>query len=365
LRLDHLVALTDDVGIVQHALGAVPDRSTGYCVDDVARLLPVAHHLARRTRDPQWTAVAMRAVSFLAHAADNPQRCGMHNFLSYQRTWVDHPHHGDHVGRTLQGLGDVLANDPPDALRFPLVRLFDDLCDDLAHFTPSPRTSAFALLGLCRRGDGPASRPEVAAWHGLVSQLADQLRELHDEYSDPSANWDWFEPMLSYDNARLSQAALLAGCFLDDDDLVQCGLRTLEWFGDQCGLARPPLWLPGHAGRQREERHPGFGDEQPLDAAALVDAELDALRLTGRVEHAHRAFTAFQWFLGANRLGLSLYDPRTGGCGDGLADDHVNANQGAESLLSYLSARLALEASGVPVLARHHRQPSAMAVSPG
>jgi len=363
LRLDHLVALVDDVGIVQHAVGAVPDRTTGYCVDDVARLLPIAHHLARRTRDGRWSAIAVRAMSFLSHAADNPQRCGMHNVMSYQRTWVDHPHHGDHVGRTLQALGEVLASEPPDAIRFPLVRLFDDLCDDLAHFTPSPRTAAFALLGLCRRPDGGAARPEVRPWHGLVVGLADQLKCLHDEYADLRAEWDWFEPVLSYDNARLPHALLAAGHHLGDADLVGLGLRTLTWFGDQCGLSRPPLWLPGHAGRQRGERHPGFGDEQPLDAAALVDAELDALRLTGDPEHARRAFASFQWFLGANRLGLSLYDPGSGGCGDGLADDHVNANQGAESLLSYLGARLALEGAGVPVAARHRHVPVGAAAS--
>ncbi len=352
LRLDHLLAMTDDVGIVQHAVGAMADRATGYCVDDVARLLPVAHHLAQRTHEPQWAAMTRRALSFLSHAAENPQRCGMHNLMSYQRMWVDHPHHGDHVGRTVQALGEVLATSPPGALRFPLVRLFDDLCDDLMRFTPSPRTAAFALLGLCRPVNGGWFRPEVQPWRPLVERLAEQLRSLHQEHADAADGWDWFESAIAYDNARLPHALLVAGAHLDDDDLLQRGLRTLRWFGDECGLGHPPVWLPGNAGRQRGEPHPGFGDEQPLEASALVEAELDALRITGDADHAIRAYAAFHWFLGANRLGLSVYDPGTGGCGDGLADDHVNANQGAESLLSYLSARLALESAGVPVMAR-------------
>jgi glycosyltransferase involved in cell wall biosynthesis len=352
LRLDHLLAMTDDVGIVQHGVGAMADRTTGYCVDDVARLLPVVHQLAKRTHEPQWSAMTMRALSFLAHAADNPQRCGMHNLMSYQRLWVDHPHHGDHVGRTVQALGEVLATNPAPALRFPLVRLFDDLCDDLMNFSPAPRTAAFALLGLCRPVDGSTVRPEALPWRPLVERLAQQLRQLHADHADRDANWDWFESALAYDNARLSHALMVAGAFLDDDELMRLGLRTLRWYGDTCGVGNPPVWLPGNAGRHRGEPHPGFGDEQPLEAAALVDAELDALRLTGDPEHAQRAFSAFHWFTGANRLGLSVYDPATGGCGDGLADDHVNANQGAESLLAYLGARLALEAAGVPVAAR-------------
>jgi glycosyltransferase involved in cell wall biosynthesis len=353
VRLDHLLVMTDDVGIVQHAVGAVADRTTGYCVDDVARLLPVVHQLHARTHDPQWATVTRRALSFLAHAADNPQRCGMHNLMSYQRLWVDHPHHGDHVGRTVQALGEVLATDPAPALRFPMVRLFDDLCDDLMHFTPSPRTAAFALLGLCRPVEHGVERPEVRPWRPLVERLADQLRCLHEEYADLGGGWDWFEPVITYDNARLPQALMVAGAMLGDEDLVDRGLRTLRWYGDACGVDRPPVWLPGNAGRQRGEPHPGFGDEQPLEAGALVEAELDALRLTGDPSHARRAFAAFHWFLGANRLGRWVYDPSTGGCGDGLADDHVNVNQGAESLLAYLGARLALEAAGVPVIARH------------
>lgn len=352
LRLDHLLAMTDDVGIVQHGVGAMADRTTGYCVDDVARLLPVAHQLACRTHDPHWTAMTSRALSFLAHAADNPQRCGMHNLMSYQRLWVDHPHHGDHVGRTVQALGEVLAAQPAPAHRFAMVRLFDDLCDDLMHFTPAPRTAAFALLGLCRPVDHATPRPEVQPWRPLVERLAAQLRQLHLDHADPDAGWDWFESALAYDNARLPHALMVAGAFLDDDESMQLGLRTLRWYGDTCGVDHPPVWLPGNAGRQRGEPHPGFGDEQPLEAAALVEAELDALRLTGDARHAQRAFSAFHWFTGANRLGLSVYDPATGGCGDGLADDHVNANQGAESLLAYVGSRLALEAAGVPVMAR-------------
>jgi hypothetical protein len=114
------------------------------------------------------------------------------------------------------------------------------------------------------------------------------------------------------------------------------------------------LLLPGNEGRERPEIHPGRGEEQPIDAAALVEAEIDALGATGDPAHARRAFAVFDWFTGRNRAGEALYDPATGGCCDGLADDHVNINQGAESTLAYFTARLALEAAGLPVVARGH-----------
>ena len=96
------------------------------------------------------------------------------------------------------------------------------------------------------------------------------------------------------------------------------------------------LRLPGHKGRDRNDAAPGKGDEQPLDASALVEAELSAYAVTGEIEHGVRAQCAFEWFLGRNRLGRALYDFATGGCRDGLGAETVNANEGAESTLAFL-----------------------------
>ncbi len=345
LRLDHLRTLLDDVGIIQHATGCVPNLSTGYCVDDVARLVQVASQLATRTHDRSWARVVRRGLAFLIDAAAEG---GMHNFMSYDRRWLDHPHHGDHVGRTIWALGDLLASDIPPTLAAPAVGLLDRLCDDaVAHPPSSPRTVAYTLLGLSRLPDHllPADRLAV------VDRLATWLAGLHGQYSAPG--WNWFEPYLAYDNARLPQALIVAGRRLGRRELVELGLDTLRWYGDQCGLGDRLLVLPGNGGRARHLPHPGEGDEQPLDAAALVEAEIDALRATGDPNHARRAADAFGWFTGHNRLRRSVYDPTTGGCGDGLGAEEVSLNQGAESTLAYFTARLALESAGMPVLARH------------
>jgi hypothetical protein len=132
-----------------------------------------------------------------------------------------------------------------------------------------------------------------------------------------------------------------------DDALLEVGLDALAWYGDRCGLDGDHVVLVGADARSPDLPLPPIRDEQPLDAAALVEAEVEAYAITRLPRHARRASRAFDWFLGANRLGLPVYDFATGGCHDGLGADAVNHNEGAESTLAYLQALIALDASGV------------------
>nr|MBA2638067.1 glycosyl transferase family 1 [Solirubrobacterales bacterium] len=160
-------------------------------------------------------------------------------------------------------------------------------------------------------------------------------------------DWYWAEDVLAYDNARLPQALIAAGARLGDGEMVRDGLRCLEWYGGQLDLEGPCLRLVGHRGRRRGEPRTDTGDEQPLDAAALVEAEVEAFVVTGDEAHARHAVHAFEWFLGRNRLQQSVYDFATGGCHDGLGESTLNGNEGAESTLAYLQALLALDAAGL------------------
>jgi hypothetical protein len=337
LRTDHLLTLVDDVGIVQHADGIIPNRDTGYCVDDVARLAVVSLALARREDERTWTAILYRALAFL-HAAEGPG--GMRNFMGYDRCWIDEPHLGDHVGRSVWALGEILATAWIPAVVDPAARLLERLVASLQGEV-SLRTAAYSALGLARldpdRLDLDARR--------MLERLADQLAEAYGR--NASADWRWFEAKLTYDNARLPQALLSCGSALERDDLTQIGLESLRWFGDECGLRDGLLRLPGHHGRSRGEAAPGGGDEQPLEAAALVEAELTAFAVTHRAEHGVRARRSFEWFLGRNRLHRPLYDFATGGCSDGLEAEGLNLNEGAESTLVFHSAALSLDAVGV------------------
>jgi glycosyltransferase involved in cell wall biosynthesis len=337
LRSDHVLTLVDDVGIVQHADGIIPNRVTGYCVDDVARLAVVSLALARRGDERVWSSILYRALAFLSAATADD---GMRNFMSYDRRWLDEPHVGDHVGRSVWALGDILATAWIPAVVVPVGDLLARLVGTLAG-NVSLRTSAYTVLGLSRL-DADRLDPDARR---LLERLVEQLAVA---YRDTAADgWMWFEDELSYDNARLSQALISGGRALHRDDVTELGLESLRWLGDESGLDDDVLRLTGHRGRLRDGPRDASGDEQPLDAAALVEAELAAFDITGAAEHGDRATRAFEWFLGRNALQKPLYDFATGGCSDGLGSEALNQNEGAESTLAFHRAALLLDAAGV------------------
>ena len=337
LRTDHLLTLADDVGIVQHAHGIIPNRESGYCVDDVARLAVVSLGLAERGDEQVWTSNLYRALAFLQAAADDG---GMRNFMGYDRRWLDEPHLGDHVGRSIWALGDILATAWIPAVVRPAGDLLDRLVATLGDDV-SLRTAAYTVLGLSRLDTDRLDAAARRQLERLVEQLADAYERTCSE------DWRWFEDELTYDNARLPQALLAGGSALGRPELTEIGLESLRWLGDECELDQSALRLPGHRGRRRGEPAPGLGDEQPLDAAALVEAELTAFAVTHEAEHGIRAIRAFEWFLGRNSLQRPLYDFATGGCSDGLGSDDLNDNEGAESTLAFHHAALLLDAAGV------------------
>ena len=344
LRTDHLLTLVDDVGIVQHANGVIPDRETGYCVDDIARLAVVALELARRDDARVWTSIVYRSIAFL-EAATEPT-LGMRNFMGYDRRWLDEPHLGDHVGRSIWALGEILSTAWVPAVVGPTERLLDALVR-LVPEDASPRTGAYASLGLVRLDPDRRTPPAGRLLEHVMEQLAGAYA------ASAGDGWQWFEDALSYDNARLPHALIVGGATLGSDELTETGLEALRWLGDESGLAEGTLRLTGHGGRHRSEPAPGSGDEQPLDASAFVEAELAAFATTGNPDHGIRAQQAFDWFLGRNRLHRPLYDFATGGCCDGLGDETTNDNEGAESTLAFHRAALMLDTAGLPTVLRH------------
>jgi len=342
IRSDHLLTLVDDVGIVQHADGVVPNRASGYCVDDVARLVIVALGLDREADDHTFSRMVTLGLSFLRYAWD-PATQGMHNMMSYDRHWLDDPHSGDHLGRAAWALGAVVAAHPPRAVVAPSLRLLEELAPAIER-TDSLRTMAFAVIGLTR----PPLEALPVSLRSLLEVLGKRLLDVFAAFR--TDEWRWFESSLTYDNARLSQALIAAGHRLDDAPMLAAGLESLDWYGAQCGLDGPAVRLVGNSWHRSKDNPLAAlldGDEQPLDAAALVESLADALAATEQRAHGERAVRAFEWFLGRNRLGEPVYDFATGGCHDGLAAQSLNDNEGAESTLAFFQALLALEASGL------------------
>ncbi|MEO7588801.1 MAG: hypothetical protein ABIS84_12330 [Arachnia sp.] len=340
LATRHLDVLVDDVGILQHADGSVPNLSHGYCVDDVARLLIVAAGLHRRhpARDVPWR-MLNRALAFLIDAESGGV---MRNFMSVDRRWLDEPHMGDHVGRTVWGLGSLLQQCPDvSSLAVPARDLLDRLLPAL-HEQDSIHEWAYSLLGLSRvPRDHWQQRHSDVARGGCRYMI--QARALH------PADWPWFEDRLTYDNARLAQGLMAIGTRMEDDEAVAIGAESLEWFWGLCDTGEHVDTVGNRWLRQGQEHTAFSGDEQPIDVGGLTEACVEAFLVVQDEAWAVRATRAFTWFLGANRLGLALFDHNSGGCRDGLGESAVNNNQGAESTLAFLQAGLALEGAGITV----------------
>jgi hypothetical protein len=162
-------------------------------------------------------------------------------------------------------------------------------------------------------------------------------------------NWNWFEDVLAYGNARLPQAMLQVGSACSDDRMVSAGLEALDWLLRAQHCETNGHFVPiGSQGFYRQGGEKARFDQQPIEAAGAVSACLQAYRVTGDSRWRSEAWSAFNWFLGDNDLQLPLYDCITGGCRDGLHPDRANENQGAESTLSFLMALLEMRSLPEP-----------------
>lgn len=331
LRLDHLVRMSDGTGIFQHALFTVPDFHQGYCTDDNARAFILCNLLAElggQAPRQDLEDLATRYLAFLA-AALNPGTGRFRNFMSHSREWLEQAGSEDSHGRALWALGTGAARSHNDGHRRLAHQLFERGLAAVASFT-SPRALAFTLLGIHELlREHPDHRQARAARGMLTDELVRLWR------SCATDNWPWFEASATYDNARLSQAMILSGHWMPCPEAFEIGIKSLGWLVSlqrtQAGNFRP-IGSDGFC--VRDGARADF-DQQPVEAQAMVAACLDAARVTGDHSWLREARRAFEWFLGRNDLGLPLYDPKSGGCSDGLHRDRVNQNQGAESTLAF------------------------------
>lgn len=331
----HLHALTDDTGILQHAIFTLPNCQEGYTTDDNARALIVAVRLNGYAQaDPvRHATLTHRYLAFLWLAFDL-KRGRFKNFLSYDRRWLEEVGSEDSHGRALWALGTVLGQSGDAGLRGAAGRLFEIAAPATQLFT-SPRSWAYSILGMQAYLDWfPGDRVIQGARNVLANKLLDIYERTH------SGNWHWFEKSLSYANARLPQALLIAGWRSDNKRMVEAALESLRWLVDEQHLNDPDVFVPiGSNGFATDNVKARF-DQQPVEACATISACLQACDLTKDEVWLEEARCAFRWFLGVNDLQVSLYDEITGGCRDGLHPDRVNENQGAESTLSFLMAQL-------------------------
>jgi glycosyltransferase involved in cell wall biosynthesis len=332
LKLDHLYRMSDSTGIFQHASFTVPNFAEGYCTDDNARALVLAVMLQKLGHGSrEITTRAATYAAFLNHAFDRTSR-RFRNFMSFDRRWLENVGSEDCQGHALWALGLCVAQAGHGSFQMLAADLFEQALPVAAEFT-SPRAWAFTLIGI----DEYLSR---LGGDRRANQIRDMLNaKLMQRYADAAGeDWQWFEDAISYTNAKLPHALILSGRCVKDAKLLETGLKALRWLVKVQTSERGSLRPIGSNGFYRRGKERALYDQQPIEAQVTVSACIEAYHATADMFWVAEARRAFEWFLGRNDLGLALYDPSTGGCRDGLHQDRVSQNQGAESTLAFLLA---------------------------
>jgi hypothetical protein len=333
IRLDHLARLTDDTSVIQHATYDVPDRRSGYAIDDAARALVVV--LMHFIRHEDKRALELAAI-YLSHLQQAQMPAGnFHNCMSYRREFLDEGGSEDTLGCAMWGLGVAVALTPDEGMRALSHQMFERGLGalDLYH----PRAIAYAICGLSgflRRYEGATrARRKLMA-------LADMLAAWFERTSDES--WRWFGEEMTYANAKMPYAMLLAYHATGDDRFKRIGLESLDFL---LGATYHDGYFDfiGNRGWYRRGSDRAIFSQQPIEAGFTAEACLAAYEITGMQRYLEAAEAAAEWLLGRNKLCAKLYDFSTGACADGLEPHGPSMNQGAESAICAMLAMLTIK----------------------
>ncbi|MFW6139242.1 MAG: glycosyltransferase, partial [Spirochaetota bacterium] len=330
IKLDYLNVLTDSTGILQHAKFTVPNRLHGYTTDDNARgLIAVLTAQDVLLQEELLEVMAGKYLSFLGYAF-NKNTGRFCNFMTFQRTWMEEIGSEDSHGRALWGLGTAVALSKQEGHVAMATSLFESSLAAFEQFN-SLRAWAFTLMGISAYrkrfyGDSSARRVE--------RELSERIYNLYKDNAD--RQWPWPEEVLTYANAKIPHALILAGKDLEREEIMKAGLKMLDWL---CKIQKDPAghFVPiGNHGWYNKNGSRSRFDQQPIEAEAMVGALCAAYEATGDERWIVEANNCFDWFIGRNDHQAPLYDYITGGCRDGLTAEGLNQNEGAESTLAWL-----------------------------
>jgi len=337
IKLDHLKVLTDDTGLLQHANYTIPDRTHGYCTDDNARALLVAAMCQKYlpTSGLGLDFLIGHYLGFLLYSF-NEKNGRFRNFMTYSRQWKEEIGSEDAHGRALWCLGKAVAFLQSPGQLAMSTTLFNKALRAVENFL-SPRAIAFCLVGIHAYLEKFSGDSDVRRTREV---LADRLFDQFKNYA--TDGWPWLESALNYANGKLPHALLLSGQWMQRSDMIDIGLRSLKWLITI--QTEDGHFVPiGSNGWYKEGETKARFDQQPIEANAMIEACIEAFNITRDKSWFDNAVMCFNWFLGHNDLNLPLYDPKTGGCRDGLMSDGINQNEGAESSLAWLLSLMTLQ----------------------
>jgi glycosyltransferase involved in cell wall biosynthesis/uncharacterized protein YyaL (SSP411 family) len=338
INLSHLKRMTTDTGIIQFSNINQPDLSSGYTLDDNARAMVGVCMDFKLTRDEELLKEIKKYLKFIKSCQ---QKEG--DFLNY----VDKNHNftaqnkvvnlEDSNGRAVWALGFLLSL--TDILPGELITIANEVLEkSLPGLVKmhSPRAMAFVIKGLYYHQSVKDERQNSV----IVKLFAQRLAQMYKQES--SSNWNWFESYLTYANSVLPEAMLFAFLITGDTSYKEIAIASFDFLlsktfnNDGIKVISNQRWL------KKGNEPKGFG-EQPIDVAYTIMALSEFYEAFKDEVYMHKMEIAFDWFLGKNHLHQIIYNPCTGGCYDGLEETNVNLNQGAESTVSYLIARLTVE----------------------
>jgi glycosyltransferase involved in cell wall biosynthesis len=329
--LAHVIRLTDDTGIVQHAKYGIPNLKEGYCLDDNSRALIMALMAYQRNRSREAFDLLPVYLSYIHYM--QREDGNFRNFLSFNREYLDEVGSEDSFGRTIWALGHLINCAASNSYREFAMELFQR---SLPHFKRLEhlRGMANVIIGVSQY------LKAVPMDENMLNELVKLTQPLIDAYEETrSSDWEWFEDTMTYDNAILPLALLHSAEITGNEYVRDIALTTMA-FLDKLTLANGYLSPVGNDGwYQRGGEFPVY-DQQAIETMAMVLMNFQAYELFRKPEYIEKMFLCYRWFLGENSLRAPLYDHETKGCCDGLLPTGINRNQGAESTLAYLISHL-------------------------
>ncbi|ETT75970.1 hypothetical protein C173_07212 [Paenibacillus sp. FSL R7-277] len=352
---DYMRRITDDTGIFQHTKFGVPDRAKGYTTDDNARALIAAVLMYKKNQDNASLDLIHTYLSFVHHA--QTEEGNFRNFMDYNRSFLEERGSEDCQGRTLWALGFVLSYSSilPDNLLNTCRYLINQALPHIAGLR-SPRALAYAVIGLSYLPGTPGaltysfpyphipSTEEERAFlpEAFITELIESVAvRLNDQYNlTKGEGWNWYEDSLTYGNSMLPWALLKAYKISGNPALRITAKESLDFLISRT-FAPEGYYKPiGSHGWLLRGGSPALYDEQPIEACEMLLACEEAAVVLKDPAYLQRADLCYAWYTGNNSLQISLIDPQSGACYDGIHSSGLNLNQGSESIISFSIAHL-------------------------
>ena len=317
-QIDYLLKITDNVGLIEHCKYHQPDYIEGWCVDDNARALQVC----LRYQDIRLKKVKPIYFSFLESAWRNDN---FYDDLNQDLTWKEgFETGGEHCGRTLVALGEIIKYD--QMFREKAIKMFDQIYElvkkNKNYWT---RVMAHTILGL------QYYRSEK------MSFWADKIVEKYNK--EKNNDWQWFDPEMTYDNGRVPMSLFVAYQQTKKQKYFDVAVESLDFLTKLIlNKNKGYFSFPGNMGWFTKSGNRAKFDQQPIDAGTMVEVYSFAYKIIKDEKYKKLAMKSMDWYFGKNLLGVDVINEKTGGIYDGLEENKINQNQGAESVLSYLLA---------------------------